>query len=228
MGSRAAAQPHIGLQPAPSIPERIADALRREIVTAALLPDAPIKQSHIASRFGVSQAPVREALNQLIGEHLVVHHPNRGVRVAPLVVSELEEAARLRIALEATLVAAAAANFSAEDEAVADAALERIGNAANVGDLMAAHDDFHDAIYVPAGSPIALDIVRGLRARCSRYLGFMWRHAAKAPLSFDDHRTLLDLVAAGDGAAAAAFLKPHIEGSTAAVLATLAEEEPND
>ena len=97
----AAARPQIGLQPAPSIPERIADALRREIVTAELLPDTPIKQSHIASRFGVSQAPVREALNQLIGEHLVVHHPNRGVRVAPLVVSELEEAARLRIALEA-------------------------------------------------------------------------------------------------------------------------------
>ncbi len=219
----AAARPQIGLQPAPSIPERIADALRREIVTAELLPDTPIKQSHIASRFGVSQAPVREALNQLIGEHLVVHHPNRGVRVAPLVVSELEEAARLRIALEASLVAASAENFSAEDEAAAGATLERIGKAADVGDLMAAHDDFHDAIYAAARSPIALDIVRGLRARCSRYLGFMWKHGAHAPLSFDDHRALLDLVVAGDGDAAAAFLKSHIDGSTAAVLATLSE-----
>ena len=42
-------------------------------------------------------------------------------------------------------------------------------------------------------------------------------------ISGDDHRALLDLVVAGDGDAAAAFLKSHIDGSTAAVLATLSE-----
>ncbi|MBO6520522.1 MAG: GntR family transcriptional regulator [Rhodospirillales bacterium] len=223
----AAAPSVLGIQPPPSIPERIADALRREIVTAELDPDTAIKQSHIAARFGVSQAPVREALNQLIGEHLVVHHQNRGVRVAPLDASEFEEAARLRIILEADLIATAATNFTADDEVVAQASLEAIGRAADVGDLMAAHDAFHDAIYLPARSPISLDIVRGLRARCSRYLGFMWKHSRKAPLSYDEHRKLLDWVAAGNGDAAASFLKPHIEGSTAAVLAALADHPPS-
>ena len=211
-----------GISSTRSIPERIADMLRRDIVTAEILPDAPMKQSHIATRFGVSQAPVREALNQLISEHLVVHYPNRGVRVAPLVAAELEEAARLRIPLEGTLVKAAAAHFTAEDATVAETALEAIGKAANVGDLMAAHDAFHDAIYLPARSPITLDIVRGLRGRCSRYLGFMWKQSDYAPLSFAEHRQLLDLVLAGKGKEAAAFLKPHIEGSTKAILVSLA------
>lgn len=219
-------QSSIGIQTAPSIPERIADALRREIVTAELAPDAPMKQSHIAIRFGVSQAPVREALNQLIGEHLVVHHQNRGVRVAPLVADEFEEAARLRMVLEGDLIRKAAAAFTPEDAARGEAALSGIAASDNVGDLMSAHDDFHDALYVPAQQPITLDIVRGLRARCSRYLGFMWKHSNKAPLSHGEHRKLLDLVLVGQGDAAASFLKPHIEGSTTAVLAVLAEYSP--
>lgn len=214
--------PGLGIQPQQSIPERIADVLRRDIVTAEIEPDAPIKQCHIAQRFGVSQAPVREALNQLIAEHLVVHYPNRGVRVAPLVAAELEEAQRLRIVLEAELVTAAAANFTVEDTVVAEAALTNIANAKSVSDLMEAHDAFHDAIYTPAGSPITLDIVRGLRGRCSRYLGFMWRHSGNAPLSSAEHQKLLDLVLAGKGGEAAAFLAPHIQGSTDAVLSCLA------
>lgn len=222
-----AAQSSLGIQQLPSIPERIADVLRREIVTAELAPDAPMKQSHIAIRFGVSQAPVREALNQLIGEHLVVHHQNRGVRVAPLVADELEEAARLRMLLEGDLIREAAGAFTAEDAARGEAALNGIAASDNVGDLMSAHDAFHDALYVPAQQPITLDIVRGLRARCSRYLGFMWKNSNKAPLSHGEHRNLLDLMLAGQGDAAAAFLKPHIEGSTAAVLAVLAEYNPS-
>lgn len=213
----------IGIQRAPSIPDQIADALRRDIVTAEMEADAPIKQSHLAARYGVSQAPVREALNQLISEHLVVHYQNRGVRVAPLVAAEFEEAARLRITLETELVRAAAARFTDENRKVAEAELQRIGEAGKVADLMAAHDAFHDEIYAAASAPIAHEIVRGLRARCSRYLGFMWKRSANAALSYDEHRQLLELVAAGNGGAAAAFMKPHIEGSTAAVLACLEE-----
>lgn len=213
----------IGIQQVPSIPDRIADALRRDIMTAELESDAPIKQSHLAARFGVSQAPVREALNQLISEHLVVHYQNRGVRVAPLVGAEFEEAARLRITLETDLVKAAAVRFADEHKMLAAAALGNIGEAESVGDLMAAHDAFHDAIYTAAASPIAHEIVRGLRARCSRYLGFMWKRSANIALSHDEHRQLLDFVVNGDGQSAADFMKPHIEGSTAAVLSCLAE-----
>lgn len=196
--------------------------LRDEIVTAEIEPEAPIKQGHIAARFGVSQAPVREALNQLIAEHLVVHYPNRGVRVAPLDIAELREAAGLRIGLESDLVRAAASNFTDEDAARAQAVLEGIKSPPSVGALMRAHDAFHDALYEPACAPIALDMVRQLRSRCSRYLGYMWKHSDQAPLSFAEHWELFALVRQGRGDDAAAFLRPHIEGSTAAVAAVLA------
>jgi DNA-binding GntR family transcriptional regulator len=213
--------PGIGIQPSPSIPERIAAVLRRDIVTAEIDPDTAIKQIHIAQRFGVSQAPVREALNQLIAEHLVVHYPNKGVRVAPLLAAELQEAASLRVTLETELVRKAMVNFTDADAVVAETALDRIGKANNVGDLMAAHEAFHDAIYEPAGAPITLDIVQGLRARCSRYLGFMWKHSDKGRLSFSEHRKLLDLVLAGDADKTASFLREHISASTDATVTCL-------
>ena len=172
----------------------------------------------------------------LDGDRLASGSFDNTIRVRPLLHSaaykfaacgsafEFEEAARLRITLETDLVRAAAARFTDDDKALAMAALENIGDAENVGDLMAAHDAFHDAIYVAAESPITHEIVRGLRARCSRYLGFMWKRLANAALSHDEHRQLLEFVSSGDGQAAADFMKPHIEGSTSAVLACLAAE----
>jgi DNA-binding GntR family transcriptional regulator len=101
------------LQTRQSISGQIADLLRGEILSAAIGPNQPLKQDHIARRFEVSQAPVREALQQLASERLVVSQLNRGVRVAPLDRSEVEETAALRLKLELDLIELAAKKFNA-------------------------------------------------------------------------------------------------------------------
>lgn len=204
-----------------SISEQIADALRREIVAADIAPDAPIKQSHIAKRFNVSQAPVREALGQLAAERLVVHHANRGVRVAPLIASEVEETAALRILLECDLVRAAAPLFTAADGAALQAAIDDVAAAVGVIDHLRANNAIHDAAFRPAGRPMALEMVQQLRARYARYLGFMWKYSTHAGVSLREHEELLTLLIARQGDAAANLLKRHIQASTDAVITCL-------
>jgi DNA-binding GntR family transcriptional regulator len=57
-------------------------ALREAIVLGTIEVGAPLRQDHIASEFGVSHIPVREALRELVTDGLAVFIQNRGVLVS--------------------------------------------------------------------------------------------------------------------------------------------------
>jgi DNA-binding GntR family transcriptional regulator len=215
-----------GMNVAQSISGRIADILRMEIISAEIEPDTPIKQSHIAERFNVSQAPVREALALLTAERFLVHEANRGVRVAPLLQAELEETASLRMTLECDLIVAACKHFTGEDEKHVAAALKKNAAAGSVFELMKANDAFHEALYTPANQPITLEIVCQLRARYARYLGFMWKHSGHAQASLKDHKELVALIRSGQKGDASKFLRKHIQASTDAISSCLRDFRP--
>lgn len=211
-------------QPLPTIAEHIADQLRADIVSAEIEPGSPIRQSHIAARFGVSQAPVREALGQLASEELVEYQSNRGVRVTALRKDIATEIAALRILVESNLVRHAAGNFTADDESRADLAIKATAQARTIAEKLSADNRFHTAVYLPSNQPVTLEIVERLRARYVQYLGYMWKHTDHASASLSDHCELLKLLVNGEGEAAAAFLGHHINASTRAILASLPDE----
>lgn len=204
-----------------SISTEIADQLREQILSAEIGPDEPIKQDHIARRFGVSQAPVREALRQLASERIVVSRLNCGVRVASLDRCEIEETSELRLKLEPSLIENAAGNFTGEDLDLASEAIEAISKAKHVAALMRANARFHEVIYRPANQPVTEDVVRHLRSRYARYLGFMWHNSSHADTSLSEHREILDLLRDGKGQSAGVLLRKHISASTDAILSCL-------
>ncbi len=212
-------------EPRRSIAEQIAAQLRKDILSAVLAPGEPLRQDHIAQRFNVSQAPVREALRQLASEELVTYQVNCGVRVPLLEKAEAAETARLRLQLEPDLVAAATRNFGPTDRRRAEAAIALTIQANDVPARLEADEAFHNAIYSPAGRPITLHIVQQLRQRYVRYLGFMWRHSRHAETSLDEHRELLGLMCGGQMQAARRYLKEHVRASTNAVLEALANQQ---
>ena len=63
--------------------ERVHRELRERILDGAYLPGERIVMDTIASEFGISALPVREAIRRLEAEGLVVFRPNTGARVAP-------------------------------------------------------------------------------------------------------------------------------------------------
>lgn len=67
----------------PTLRQQITDELRAEILSGQLPPGQPVVERRLASRFGVSHAPVREALLQLAQEGLIHLNTNRVARVAP-------------------------------------------------------------------------------------------------------------------------------------------------
>ena len=69
---------------APSLVELAVRRLRAEIVGGAFAPGERLVEEQLTRRFGVSRAPLREALRLLGQQGLVEHLPRRGVRVVAL------------------------------------------------------------------------------------------------------------------------------------------------
>jgi DNA-binding GntR family transcriptional regulator len=62
--------------------DQITEALRDDVLGGRLLPGERVSEQSLAQRFGVSRAPIREALSQMVYEGIFVAKPNCGVVIA--------------------------------------------------------------------------------------------------------------------------------------------------
>lgn len=83
-----------------SVPKQVEHVLREMIFTGVMKPGERIVETKIAKELGIAQPTVREALNALESERLVVRFANRGCWVAELSPKEINQIFRLRIELE--------------------------------------------------------------------------------------------------------------------------------
>ena len=61
--------------------DQIVEQLRAEVLAGLIPPNQPVREVAVAERFGVSRGPVRDALQQLAHEGILLAEPNRGMRV---------------------------------------------------------------------------------------------------------------------------------------------------
>ncbi len=79
---------------------QIAEQLREDVLTGALLPNAQLNEKELALSFGVSRGPLREAMQRLIQEGLLRSEPHRGVFVAEMSEADLTDIYFVRAAIE--------------------------------------------------------------------------------------------------------------------------------
>ena len=85
-----------GVQAGGRASDRIEHELRRMIVTLELAPGAEVSEPYLIERLKCGRTPLREALQRLAQEHLVVSVPRRGTSIAELSVSEFRELEEVR------------------------------------------------------------------------------------------------------------------------------------
>jgi DNA-binding GntR family transcriptional regulator len=199
-----------------SVAGRVADQLRDLIREGAYAPGARLVERAIARELGTSHIPVREALARLAEEGLVVRLPRRGARVAELSPRLLGEISSVRVVLEQFVCERVLERWTPTAQAELTrlarkmtAAAER-GSSKTVGELDV---NFHETLWQLADHELLLEVAAGLRGRIERFL-----RAANAALAPDQlreharaHAELVELLAAGDGAAVAVAMRRHIE-----------------
>ena len=134
--------------------ERVADAVRDEVVEGRLAPGARLPEQALCSALGVSRNTVREALSQLVSERVLVREANRGVFVARPDRSAVRDVYRARRLVEPAAVRYGEA-FGPEGVAGVRGGGEE-GMAAPAADgwvgVASANQHFHRALVALAGS----------------------------------------------------------------------------
>lgn len=83
----------------PPLPVFVAERLADDIEALVYAPGERLSEEAIAQRFGVSRAPVREALRLLAQEEIVLIEPRRGARVRSYTPAEASEMFEMRAVL---------------------------------------------------------------------------------------------------------------------------------
>lgn len=196
-----------------SMRSQVIHALRAALVSGQMRPGEVYSAPILATQFGVSATPVREAMLELVKEGLVTTMPNRGFRVRELSDRELDEITQIRLLLEVPTMLDVAASAEPEALEALRPTAQRIVDAAIAKDLIGYldHDrQFHLTLLAMSGNDQLVTMVGELRAR-SRLFG-LERLADTGELvdSAREHLQMVDLMVAGDSDGLERLLRAHI------------------
>lgn len=199
--------------------------LRRDIISGAIPPSQPLRLEYLKARYGISFSPLREALNRLHSERLVVLTPSRGFRVAPFSEAEMWDAIDTRIVIDCEALRRSLARGDDDWETRLVAAFHalvlvtgrRVPGAPDPLSpdelqLEARHHDFHRGLIAACGSRWLMELSAQLYAQTERYRQPSLRDqhywAAARDVSAE-HRQLLEAAVARDADRATALLTKH-------------------
>ena len=202
----------------------IVAALRERIVSGELPPGLRLSQQQLAEDMQISRTPLREALQRLATEGLVVSLVNRGMVVAPAPLSDVEGSYALRLLVEPPIVSAVVGAVTEDDidaMARALAAMERPG--VSTRDFQLAHLEYHQVLLSRYPKP-ATDLIQHLHTRIHRHQRIYFsRPPAVADFTWLD-RIFLDAVRDRNGELARHLLEFHLLD---AAIGLVTEVEPD-
>jgi DNA-binding GntR family transcriptional regulator len=199
--------------------------LRTDIVLGRLAPGTKLGLDGLRGLYDAGVGTLREALNRLASEGLVLAEGQRGFTVAPVWAEDFQEIADLRLLLErpAIRLSFAAGDLDWEGRVVGAhhklAVLERkllAGEAADAALWKRCDREFHHALIQSCGSAVLLETYAAAYDRYLRYqmVAVVFRGAVAA----DQHAALLDCALTRDAARAGQVLEAHVAGCVDQVL----------
>ncbi len=181
--------------------DEVASQLYDDIVSLRLLPGAKMSEVEIATRFGVSRQPVREAFSRLSNLDLLLIRPQKATEVKRFSMKAIEKARFVRAAVEAEVLRRAARLCDKNGAAVLDASLKRqrallkSGDIENFGPL---DYEFHELLCQIAGVGFAFDVISSEKAKVDRLCILGLSEEDRMPALIEDHERIVAMIKAGD------------------------------
>ena len=200
-----------------SVGEKAYRQIRTDIVFGKLAPAQKLRLDALRQHYGVSVSTLRELLNRLLAEGLVVAEPQRGFEVSPVSAANLREIAALRLLVEGHALeqSFAAGDMEWEGRVVAAhhklALMEKrmVAGQRNDTELWKRYDwEFHHALISACGSDALQELHAPIYDKYLRYQ--MVVGLFRGDIAADEHQRLLHCALGRDAAAARAILAVHV------------------
>jgi DNA-binding GntR family transcriptional regulator len=202
------------------------DLIKEKIFSRVLKPGQFVTQAELVKLLGVSLGPLREAIQQLMWEELVLVHPQRGIQIAQTNIRQVREAFQLRKILEKEAVRNFIENVSDENLGLLRKAINEIvrRNKAAAGDKTLLIDvlnvdfTFHETIV----NELNNDLIRQVYSRNFDKIRIAWLESAYtseivAP-AMKEHSLILEAIKLRDIDAADRAVENHLDISLKRIM----------
>jgi len=198
---------------APDVTARLREAITR----GRLTPNERLIEADLAGAYRVNRAHIRTALAMLDQEGLVVRERNRGARVRAISDAEALEIAETRLVIETMVARQAAERIDAASRKALraiEADMRAAVAAEDYGRFSECNAALHREIQRIANNATATRILDTLKSHLVRLQYRVILLPGRPQTSLAEHRAVIDAVCKGDGAAAEAAMRRHMESFT--------------
>lgn len=190
----------------------VAERLRQQIFARDLEPGSRIDEQKLATEFGISRTPLREALKVLAAEGLVTMKVRRGAYVTEVSRDDVAQVYHLLGLLESDAAAEVAAKASDEEIQSLQALHERLEKQKRQHEaFLTTNEEFHLRLLQVAGNRWRVQIVQDLRKvmKLNRHHS-LFRQGRLAE-SLVEHRALMQALLARDADRARRLMRVHFD-----------------
>jgi len=204
-----------------STPTLIARQLREAIALGHFVPGQQLQEAALAGSLGVGRAPLREAMQRLTQEGLLVSHRNRGLFVIELDDAVIRDTYLARGAVERASIEnliGGGRQATAVELLTYVEQMEMYRGDPSSAELSTLDMSFHERMVELSGSPQLLRMHRTLLIQVRMCL----THMEATYTSIDDrvveHRNLVEAIVSGDAARAVELLAEHMQDGLTRLL----------
>lgn len=207
-----------------TLAEDVTERLREAILHGYFAPGQPLSEEQLARSLAVSRGPIRDALQQLEREGLILTGANGRATIARLSQRDLDQVYSLRLALERLAVVEAMHNAGRADfeamEAIVQSMEQSVARGMTAQEAADLDIAFHDLIYRAARHERLYDAWSNLKSQV--YVFLLSRNLAdsdyKGQLTIQGHAQLLDALRARDEAYAVETIETHLRAAYSRIV----------
>jgi DNA-binding GntR family transcriptional regulator len=203
-----------------SLTDEVYDYLYEKIIAGKYTTGDWLRQDDISIQLGVSQTPVREALDRLVTSGLAERVPFRGVRVPKLESKEIIDAFFLRLVLENFAVRLASINIQPEQILVLSEIVDKTESMISLDDMSALRQlnkEFHTRIVEAAGSTLLNKLYELATNSFPDWMlyEYLFRHPELLQTSlkreYQEHKAIVEALSRNDPHSASESVLQHIK-----------------
>lgn len=177
------------------------DSLHEQIVTLQLKPGDRISEAEIATQFGVSRQPVRDAFSRLANLDLLLIRPQRATEVRRFSMRQIEKARFIRAAIEKEVLRRAAAHCTEQGTEKLNAALakqEAVIAAKNTEQFGQLDYEFHEILCGIGKVDYAFEVILEEKAKVDRLCMLGLEKEQRMPELLADHKAIAKAIIGND------------------------------
>ena len=209
-------------------------AIESEIFNGSLIPGTPLEEGRLATRFGVSRTPVREAITQLVQAGLISKSAHRRAVVSELDPGTLLDLFEALSELEGSAAFLSTMRMSTAEKqhllTIHESAAENLRNQGDPNDYAKLGSGFHHGIVRGCHNKILIEATDWLSLRVLPYRRFQVMTPGRLAKNQADHDTIISAIVAGDAEVAREALQRHTleQGDALMRFIALNKKKPTD